>query len=113
MSWREEASLVLGGAVLDLTAFKWIEQVNLSWPEGKSCFGWCSLIFNSLGMDWDWASPGPLLGISWASPGPLLGLSRESAAPLSYTLTHSAVCSSHFPLTPPQDIIFVAIDDCV
>ena len=53
LSWRERASLVLGGAILDLTAFKWIGRVDLSWAEGKSCFGWGSLRFNSLRMDWE------------------------------------------------------------
>ena len=47
------ASLVLGGAVLDSTAFKWIGRVDLPWRAGKSCIGWGSFRFNSLHMDWE------------------------------------------------------------
>ena len=77
LSWREGASLVLGGAVLDLTAFKWIGRVDLSWAEGKSsCFGWGSLRFNSLRMDWE---SGRVLkrGASLALGGAVLGITAN------------------------------------
>ena len=48
----EGASLVLGGAVLDITAFKWIGGFDLSRRESKSCLRWGSFELNSLQMDW-------------------------------------------------------------
>ena len=41
---------VLGGAVLDLTAFRWDVWVDLIWEGWWSCCGWGSLRFNSLQM---------------------------------------------------------------
>ena len=46
------ATLVLGGAVLNLTPFSWAGCVDLCLYSINSCFGWGSFRFNSLQMGW-------------------------------------------------------------
>jgi hypothetical protein len=47
-----QATFVLGGAVLELTASKWDGGVGLYWIAGNLCFGWGSFRINSFQVGW-------------------------------------------------------------